>query len=100
MIRTQTEQEADLESLRLVLPASMTAERCRHESNYETALWVYDASGQQIGVIKHPRAEGWHQWTAQSIWRGTLTCGGFDFSNLSDCITHIAERNARNKRFS
>ena len=63
---TPAEQDADLEEARKRLyPTRFTAERCRHETVTETALWIFDGR-QQIGSASRNR-DG---WTANRITRG------------------------------
>lgn len=55
---TQDEQERDLEDIRTYLTCctSLRVDRCRHESNPTTAVWIFDGKGRggkerQIAVI-------------------------------------------------
>ena len=65
---TQDQQDADLSSARALLPPGLTADRCRHESITETALWVFDGAQQVASITRDGAA-----WRATRMLRGMPT---------------------------
>ncbi len=84
---TEAEMDADLAEARTWLPRGrFTAERCRHATVHETALWVYDGQ-QQIGAIC--REDG--GWRTSAIRNGMPTTRQM-FVSLEAAVDHVTRR--------
>jgi hypothetical protein len=81
---TPAEQDADLEEARKRLyPTRFTADRCRHDSVTDTALWIFDGR-QQIGsASRNPTG-----WTANRISRG-ITAGQRREPTMEAALSYI-----------
>lgn len=99
---TQAEQDRDLEDARSYLSCtSLTADRCRHESVTETALWFFETIGEgkrtkrvQVGsahrVTDH--SPSWArspiQWEVTRMFNGQPAARCFA-SSLLEAVTYV-----------
>lgn len=68
--QSQDEQERDRSHLAALLSCTrFTVERCTHESNERSALWIM-LGARQIGVIARRQTTGDHPWYAQKMIAG------------------------------
>lgn len=91
---TQAQQEADLQIARGILEclpsgSAYNIDRCRHNIVTETALWIFNSQGVQIGSIsslgRSPR-----RWKTNRIHRG-LPISEKNFAILEEALEHILE---------
>jgi hypothetical protein len=89
---TQDEQNTDLANLRTYLTTYdpryyLSADRSRHVSTTETALWVFAGKGKARGQIGSISREG-ETWRAQRICHGSpVTC--IRTRSMCDAVAHI-----------
>lgn len=62
-------------------------DRSRHECTTETAIWLFQASGAQVGSISRSGAAP-HVWRAHAIMFGLPTTE-FRCDTLADAVAHI-----------
>lgn len=85
---SQSAQNADLTELRAILAKAaplLSADRCRHETNEFSALWLFDGDS-QVGYASRDGVS----WRCGHMHRGTGTSCR-TFATLGDCVRHILD---------